>query len=74
MDWTAKQDEELSFQKGDVLQVHKLNEVLMRSNEDKNHTWYNGQLNGKSGMFPSKYWLYRPNGKPVSFESFSQTC
>ena len=43
----------------------------MLSQEDQFHTWYDGRVNDKEGVFPSKMWLYRPNGNPVSFSRFS---
>lgn len=43
--YKAQNEDELSFEKGDVI-------VVLSKDED---SWWRGELNGLSGVFPSNY-------------------
>ena len=43
--YTGSQDDELSFEAGDVINI---------VNQDKDD-WWSGELNGKTGVFPANY-------------------
>ncbi|XP_059155381.1 intersectin-1-like isoform X4 [Physella acuta] len=51
--YAAQNDDELTFQKDAVITV------LSRDNQD----WWHGQLDGKTGVFPSNYVTYNPQSQ-----------
>lgn len=62
-DYVAQNDDELAFQKGQVITV------LNKDDCD----WWKGELNGREGLFPSNYVKLTTDTDPSTQCEYSQT-
>lgn len=63
-DYVAQNDDELAFQKGQVINV------LNKDDCD----WWKGELNGREGLFPSNYVKLTTDTDPSAQCEYSYTC